>query len=328
MIQTENDLEFDNKLKTLSGGAYLKKGKIYTDDKHIKEKKYFENYTRWDDEYKNENNVEFLDTTVEKAGFYANVYRVDDKLVIVFRGTNDFKDVGADAKMVFRSLSSQHREAVNYFEYIVNKYKDSYGDDNVVLTGHSLGGSLAQYVAYKNNVKAVTFCAYGIKNSLPRYENDDTKLALADKNIKNYGNNRDPIFMSNIKNQIGQNLVIKDDHKFYKDGIKSRHSIPNMGDLKDGEPYNPKIHKLIGGIENKDLDRIIVTEEIKELVGKQDTYFTDDDLKYIAQQQRLGNVMSMEEAERKVASGEVHVRSYTKDDGTYVRSYYRSRPSF
>jgi len=104
---------------------------------------YLENYT-FDPEYSNNNASTFI--------------RPDGSVIIAYRGTRptNLDDLNTDASI----LAGQHRtdtphprfvEAVNHYNYVKAKY------DNVDLAGHSLGGTIADYVGRMNDEKAVVF---------------------------------------------------------------------------------------------------------------------------------------------------------------------------
>jgi hypothetical protein len=104
---------------------------------------YMEGYT-FDKEYSNNNASTFI--------------RPDGTAILAYRGTRptNLDDLNADASI----LAGQHRtdiphprfvEAVNHYNYVKNKYPQ------LDLTGHSLGGMLADYVGRMNDEKAVVF---------------------------------------------------------------------------------------------------------------------------------------------------------------------------
>jgi hypothetical protein len=104
---------------------------------------YMEGYT-FDSEYSNNNASTFI--------------RPDGTAILAYRGTRptNFDDINTDAAI----LAGQHRtdlphprfiEAVNHYNFVKDKY------NNVDLTGHSLGGTLADYVGRMNDEKAVVF---------------------------------------------------------------------------------------------------------------------------------------------------------------------------
>lgn len=105
---------------------------------------YLEGYT-FDPEYSTNNASTFI--------------RPDGTAIIAYRGTRptNLDDINTDAAI----LAGQHRtsgnphprfvEAVNHYNFVKSKY------DFVDLTGHSLGGTLADYVGRMNNERAVVF---------------------------------------------------------------------------------------------------------------------------------------------------------------------------
>jgi len=104
---------------------------------------YMEGYT-FDPEYSTDNASTFI--------------RPDGTAILAYRGTRptNLDDLNTDAAI----LAGQHRtdilhprfvEAVNQYDYVKAKY------NNVDLTGHSLGGTLADYVGRMNDEQAVVF---------------------------------------------------------------------------------------------------------------------------------------------------------------------------
>lgn len=94
-------------------------------------------------------------------GFDSYVYKKDDKVVIVYRGTDDRADVLDDLRMAFRNYSSQFKDAQAVYE----KVKQNHPNSKIYVTGHSLGGSLSQLVGTLNNIPAVTFNPFGAKKN-------------------------------------------------------------------------------------------------------------------------------------------------------------------
>ena len=70
-----------------------------------------------------------------------------------------------------------------------------YGKENVILTGHSLGGSEAQILGAKYGVETVTFAAYGTKYL------SGMEINYTD-NITNYGNAQDGVYVMNITKEV------------------------------------------------------------------------------------------------------------------------------
>ena len=87
------------------------------------------------------------------------------KVVIAFTGTNpngeglkgkmEFgHDIATDIFGIGAGLGEYYGPAYKFYETISKKY----GATNVVLTGHSLGGNIAQRVALKYNAKETVVC--------------------------------------------------------------------------------------------------------------------------------------------------------------------------
>jgi len=104
---------------------------------------YLENYT-FDPEYSNNNASTFI--------------RPDGTAILAYRGTRptNLDDINTDASI----LAGQHRtdvphprfvEALNHYNFVKDKY------NNLDLTGHSLGGTLADYVGRMSNERAVVY---------------------------------------------------------------------------------------------------------------------------------------------------------------------------
>lgn len=135
-----------------------------------------------------QNNWIFLESyTSQRTGLDAKVFKNknDSTVVVAFGGTADSKDVSTDIsqfvlgfkfvddlansrdkddmkaklKKYADQISPQYKDALDYVKGIQQKY-------NVAkVTGHSLGGGLAQYVAAKLNLTAVTFNPAGLSGA-------------------------------------------------------------------------------------------------------------------------------------------------------------------
>ncbi|OOG47797.1 XVIPCD domain-containing protein [Rhodanobacter sp. C01] len=111
-----------------------------------------------------------LDQTSDPVTGYQGVaYRRDDtgEVVIAHRGTEQIIRDGVltDGGMVFTGTNLQTHDAMAFTQRVIEeaKRKSEERDQplNVTVTGHSLGGTLAEITAYKYGLHGETFNAYG-----------------------------------------------------------------------------------------------------------------------------------------------------------------------
>lgn len=310
------NLTFDNEMKSLSLG-------VYKDNKNSIPKDW----------------VRFSERDNESTGFHAETFYKKGTVVISMRGTDPFsyQDIILnDMAMGTNNLPIQYIDAINYY----NEIQQTFQNSKIVFTGHSLGGSLAQLMGNLTGNEAVTFNAYGVGNLLNgniNYENS--------KNIRNYGNINDLVFMMNFDNQLGHTQVINssfDDDFYLTKGYNGsypqgghdlvHHKIEHMGNLENSASYvSPEeIESMIlfGGVNldidlrNLDTERIITNEEIKQMSNEE---FSQNE-NFINQQLMAGNIMTEMQAKEQLKAGNlIWVNSYTRADGTEVNGYYRRK---
>ncbi len=309
------NLTFDNEMKALSLG-------VYKDNKNSIPKDW----------------VRFSERDNESTGFHTETFYKKGAVVISFRGTDDYKDLFENdfLQMGRNKLPNQYVDAINYY----NEIQKTFPSSKIVFTGHSLGGSLAQLMGNLTGNETVTFNAYGVGNLLNgniNYENS--------KNIRNYGNINDLVFMMNFDNQLGHTQVINssfDDDFYLTKGYNGsypqgghdlvHHKIEHMGNLENSASYvSPEeIESMIlfGGVNldidlrNLDTERIITNEEIKQMSNEE---FSQNE-NFINQQLMAGNIMTEMQAKEQLEAGNlIWVNSYTRADGTEVKGYYRRK---
>ena len=143
----------------------------YGDDKVVVEAQRLRNYTI-------PSNMEYLEDMYDpKTGTSGTAFRNKDtgEVILAYTGTNlsfrpeVFKDIGTDFYEVLTAGGDHYKPAYEFYERVRAKY-----GNNIILTGHSLGGNIAQRVALEYNVpKTVVY------NSAPLYLNEIPKESVS-----------------------------------------------------------------------------------------------------------------------------------------------------
>lgn len=100
---------------------------------------------------------------MEDDGFYAVAFMKENDIVIAYRGTEPEKIEDLIADLYIGFLNRNHSQLVSAYLF-VEYIKELYPNKNIHLTGHSLGGCLAQYAFVCTNKKypTVTWNALGL----------------------------------------------------------------------------------------------------------------------------------------------------------------------
>lgn len=127
------------------------------------------------------------------TGFRAAVYEKDGQFVVAFAGTDPTQlgDLGADIEQGLGFDSPQYEMARS----LALKLTEQLGDD-VVFTGHSLGGGLASFAALATGGTAVTFNAAGLHDETIRslgLDPDTARQTAANGQIRAFRNHNDPL---------------------------------------------------------------------------------------------------------------------------------------
>lgn len=108
------------------------------------------------------------------TGFQAQAYVREDvqpqQVIVAFRGTEfdrqPVRDGGVDAGMVLTGINLQSGDALAFTKRVMDKVNKAAADEDrkppeITVTGHSLGGTLAEISAAKFGLHGETFNAYG-----------------------------------------------------------------------------------------------------------------------------------------------------------------------
>ena len=154
-----------------------------------------------------------------QTGLRVVTYKKNNDIIVAYCGTNDVKDFVSDAQMAMNEVPEQFEKANQYYLNTVEKNPNA----SVMVTGHSLGGSLAQLVASKNRTtSAITFNAFGIKSIMNNKNKESQEVFQDNKNSFNYIIMGDPV--SNSTQHVGVTTRLK------KTAINN-HSIANYINL-------------------------------------------------------------------------------------------------
>jgi len=180
-------------------------------------------------------------TENEKTGFQGCVYQDGDEIIIAFRGSdegnrdglyllvplgndNNTLDWKSNSQMNQNQIPEQYYDAINLYQKVAKDFPDK----KITLTGHSLGGSLAQLVAATRTEqgeqpKAVTFNAYGTKPITSR----NFETFTTNKNNRNYYIGTDSLV--GARRQHNGKAIEMFDEKNNPD--KDEHTITNFTSL-------------------------------------------------------------------------------------------------
>ena len=168
-----------------------------------------------------------------KTGFSSYVLQENNRIVIVYKGT-DLRpdgDIRNDINMaLLKRIPEQTKDALEVYDRV----KQAFPNVQIDVVGHSLGGSLAQYVAIMRNVnEAVTFNPVGIGKSIDDYLSKYGSKT-PESRVINYNNPDDNLTKYFRGELYGTNYTI---NEIDKNGNK--HNLENMKPLSTRQKANP-----------------------------------------------------------------------------------------
>lgn len=175
------------------------------------------------------------------SGFHARLYKNDDegKIVVSFGGTetDDMKDLLTDGRLALGYSDDQFEEALKF----VNDMMLEHPDKEIVITGHSLGGALAQYVAINKGIPAITYNAPGIDTRDYGFFENPLKIFFRDGNM---------IAVEKFLNENGllhnlvENHIMEDDAiGSYQIHVGTTYSYASDGTVTCRDDYSKEKHK-------------------------------------------------------------------------------------
>lgn len=138
-----------------------------------------------------------------KYAIYENIQNPNE-IIIAYAGTDSAADWISNIQMATDNIPDQYAQAINTY----NTIKSENPNANITITGHSLGGSLAQLVGAATGSNTVTFNPYGTSEISIQVGINPAKKY---DNIKNYNVSSDILnIANNIKNvrNLGESFII------------------------------------------------------------------------------------------------------------------------
>ena len=160
-----------------------------------------QNYAQWCSNIYNDIYPANLLEGYANNGFDSWIIDSASEIVIVIRGTDDIHDILQDISMVAGILPSHTKYADEIFSSALihaNKLQKP-----IVATGHSLGGSLCQYLTYKNAIHSYNFNPYGILDCIRCTQIAEQRINLC----MNYCITDDVVSGSSMQYQFGKVIM-------------------------------------------------------------------------------------------------------------------------
>lgn len=254
----------------------------------------------------------------KRTNFKAVAYQKENDVILCFVGTDKFSmhDHITNVKMATSSEpTSQMKNANNFYRKFENKCP------NIKVIGHSEGGSEALYVGLRNDLKTVTFNAYGLNKNLEKSIGNEHPEEL----VTNYRDPLDPV--SKLRPLVGKTYIVKSNRTFADKinpfGMISAHKISNFGDCNNAQTVDEykKKHSFIDNIsevEITDKDIAKMSTDLYELYDAE-----------VSNRASKGEILKEQDAQNATIRGElIKVSAYIREDGIKVDGYYRRRPNY
>ena len=131
-------------------------------------------------------------TTSKDNGFQGCVYEMGDTVIVAYRGSDQGSlrdcqfDWKSNSQMMNGEIPEQYEDAMELYNRVSQDYEGT--GKKIVVTGHSLGGSLAELVSATsalgdNAPQAITFNSYG---TMPIVYNANSIFTTTPNNVNYY----------------------------------------------------------------------------------------------------------------------------------------------
>ena len=196
-----------------------------------------------------------------------------ENTILAFRGTDPFGyDTKADLTADFNILLGANRDNMDTnllrperFQHAEDKFnavEEKYGKDKLMLTGHSLGGGVSDYLGRKHGVDAVVFNAgespvgavAGLMDTIPKQQ------------TRFYTTGNDLISRSNLLYTERADVRIVPMKEENKNSLFGSHSLTNFLPPEDKLPLKPFVGRQ--GIPIK--DRPVIATRTEQAIIKQE----------------------------------------------------------
>lgn len=188
-------------------------------------------------------------------------------IIIVFKGTSNASDVRADLQIAIHGQAIDYQKEANA---LVRAIAKKYPANPIIVTGHSLGGSLAQHAVaehlvshpQKPDIRAVTFGAPGVTQST----RDQIRQAGNTLNFITFEHVNDPI--AGLGGVSPTNIIYKVKNQDVAHGISTY-----IADSK--EVSSARLNNLGGIALNGDLEKVhlaLFKEEVERLKENDEKY--------------------------------------------------------
>lgn len=224
-----------------------------------------------------------------KTGFYACAYQKGDEIIIIYRGTDELlgPDGKNDAQLITRRLPDQEKEALAFYNEVKAEHKNA----KFYITGHSLGGALAQFIGAITGHPTVTFNGVGVASIIRReYKGYHTD------NIVNYIVPGDRFVEWSNSNHLGTCYEVESNARFDKHKLERLKPLSTAKVISNVKEYR-SMHEKFDAYTNRWVQGAReIKHSIKTPIFNQSSY----------------------------CPGSYYVNEYKRDDGTIVSGYVRT----